>query len=188
MRSIRYPNAVADLVVLGFRGPRRIGFTVRPLFGGLYRILVWPASMADPDLVRHAVLEFLGPEGPPAHASVDLSDEQVGSFPRWEWALVASEPDAPMLQDLRRAAFEGEAAARGSFSLSSTVGASETRAVAWSCHMPFETAEDGRAILGEESEGILEWYASLVETFKPHVVWGAGDTAYSDGSDAVDFS
>lgn len=54
--------------------------------------------------------------------------------------------------------------------------------------MPFETADDGRAILGGESQRILEWYANQVEAFSPHVVWGAGDTAYSDGTEATDFS
>lgn len=187
MRSIAYPNALADLVVLGFRGAGRIGFTVRPLDPGQYRLVTWPEGLPDPDLFAHVPLEFTSATGPPAHATIDLSKHRARGLSAWRWAVVPTSDLTSPLDDLARAAFGADAIARGGF-LAPDVNQTEARCVAWSCHMPYESEGNRRAVLGPDAREILDWYAAEVRSFKPHVIWGGGDTSYSDGTEATDFS
>jgi hypothetical protein len=185
MRSIQYPNPLKDLVVLGFRSAGRVGFTVRPARAGLYRLVAWPEGLPDPDLFAHAPLMFPSDTGSPSRVVLDLSGSRVRSLPMWHWGLVLTSAQTTPLDDLARAAFGADTIARGRFELP---GASlAVRCLAWSCHMPYRT-EDDRAVLEERAEEILDWYATEARVFQPHVVWGAGDTAYADGTDATDFA
>jgi len=188
MRSIDYPNDLADLAVVGFLGPERVGFTIRPLASGKFRLLVWPEGMPDPALVLHAPLEFSSPSGPPLRVAMRLASPDGTVFPAWCWALVpfASDEES-MLDDLARAAFGVDAIARGSFLAPRSAMLDEVRCVAWSCHQPYEE-KDGRAVMGKDAMAVLQWYADGIATFKPHVIWGAGDSAYSDGTEATDLS
>lgn len=187
MRSITYPNQLADLVVVGFRGPMRFSFTIRPLTAGTYRLLLWPDGFPDPDLFLHLALDFRSENGPPARVTVDLHRTHHLPVDTWRWALVRTSEFSSPIGDLASAAFGGAAIAQSKFPVAQ-ISLADVRCVAWSCHMPYESAGEHRAGMDTESESILDWYATEVRTFRPHVIWGGGDTAYSDGTDATDFS
>jgi hypothetical protein len=187
MLTIQYPNDLADLVVIGFRAPDRVGFTVRPVGAGRFRLVTWPEGLPDPELFAHVELEFPSWNGPPAHAVVDLSGFRARPFRRWRWAVVPMSEQGSPLEDLARAAFGADAIARGEFQVHGLNAGSEVRSVAWSCHQPYAPGPNGRAALGRDAVKVLEWYASEVRKFKPHVIWGAGDTCYAD-NEATDFA
>ena len=67
MDSIRYPNRLDDIIVLEFKGVRKLGFTVKPIQPGFYRLLVWPEGLADPDLFMYRDMFFRTSAGPPLH-------------------------------------------------------------------------------------------------------------------------
>jgi hypothetical protein len=187
MRSIEYPNTVAELVVIEFRGLGRVGFGVRPVREGQYRLLLWPEGLPDPDLYAEVLLEFPSASGPPAHAVVDLSNYRASPFATWDWAVVATSGASSSLDDLARAAFGSDAIASGRIPVYTAHQVADARFVAWSCHQPYVT-EGNRAVLEEHADEILRWYADEVRRFRPHVVWGGGDSSYSDGTEATDFS
>ena len=186
MRTIRYPNQVEDLVVVEFRGPGRIGFLVRPKTPGMYRILVWPRDLPDPALVSHHLLEFPDGIGPPLHPVLDLRQHPARRVPYWTWVLMRSLGEDRWLTDLG-GALSGQPLLEGGFRLVQSPSEEEIRTVAWSCHQPFATSGTD-AVLGDSALPILEWYAAAVARFDPHVIWGQGDTGYSDGTEATDFS
>ncbi len=188
MKSIEYPNVVSDLVVIEFRGGGRVGFTVRPLGAGYYRLVIWPEGLPDPSLFAHALFCFESTEGEPLHAVVDMRGYRARPFGVWQWALLPTSPSSSPLDDLARAATGFDVQARNRFRVSTDEPRGEVRCVAWSCHQPYETEAGRRAVLQEDAAEILEWYAAEVDAYQPHVVWGQGDTGYSDGTDAVDFS
>jgi hypothetical protein len=188
VEAIRYPNAVADLVVVQYRGGGRFGFMVRPVTGGLYRLCVWPDGVADADLAATALLDFPSDESPPQSVVIDLRQYDGLFRGRWIWALVRTDPFATATEDFARALIGPDVVGRERFAVPVTPGRSATRFVAWSCHQPFEGDKGRRARLHPDAMDVLEWYAGETETFAPHLVWGQGDTAYSDGCDATDFS
>ena len=51
----------------------------------------------------------------------------------------------------------------------------------------FDTDANGRLTLWPTTDEVLEWYRQQLEQFRPDVIWGLGDTAYSDGTDACNF-
>lgn len=188
MESIRYPNRLGDIVVIEFKGVRKVGFTVKPIQPGFYRLLVWPKGLADPDLFMYRDMLFRTAAGPPLHCVFEFSGWRGCSFRSWHWALRRTSNQVTPLEDLAEVTRGTGIAASGSFRLHQNSPDSEVRIIAWSCHMPYETDGNGSAIFGEHAESILNWYASQVIDFQPHLIWGEGDTAYSDGTSATDFS
>jgi hypothetical protein len=188
MRSIAYPNAIDDLVVIEFRGGSRIGFLVRPVEAGLFRIVLWPEGLPDPDLAMDALIELPSSGGPPAHVAVDLAGYHGRAFATWSWALMRTQVNWSRLHDLGRALIGTDVIARNRFTVPGSHSASSARFVAWSCHQPYQSANETRAVLQGDALEILKWYSDLVREFRPDVVWGQGDTAYSDGTEATDFS
>src|SRR5687768_16580803 len=148
MRSIRYPNELENIVVLGYRSARRVSVTVRPLAAGRYRLLVWPDRLPDPDFLLHVPFEFLGE--PPVRAVVDLSHPRSQPFHDWSWAIVRTTEEISELHDLSVAAYGASSIATGSFHLAESEPA-EARCIAWSCHMPYETDASGSAVLGDNA-------------------------------------
>jgi hypothetical protein len=187
MRTIDYPNALQDLVVLEYAAPDRMGFSIKPLQPGLFRLMVWPRGMADADLFRHALMEFEFAAGPPKRVTMDLVGSPHRAFRFWEWTLIPTREKATPLEDLGRALFGLENTHRGVFELVPPERANRARCVAWSCHMPYET-RNGVAVMEKNALKILDWYAKEVRKFRPDVIWGGGDTAYSDGTSATDFA
>ena len=186
MRAIRYPNQLVDLVVVEFSGPGRIGFLVRPVEAGAYRILIWPRGMPDPAFVRHYILEFPNATGPPMHALFDLRQHPARRISNWTWALTRSFNEQRWLTDFGLA-LSGQPLLQGGFRLAQILHEEEIRTVAWSCHQPYTTS-NAEAVLEDNALPVLEWFAKTVSRFDPHIVWGQGDTGYSDGTQAADFS
>jgi hypothetical protein len=185
IEPVRYPNALADLVVVQYRGAGRIGFMVRPVAAGHYRLFVWPDRLADADLAATVLLDFPD-EGTPQRVAVELG--RSGFVQRmWKWALVRTDPFNTPLEDFARAVVGADVVGSERFSLP-TDSRSETRFVAWSCHQPYEGDEGEQARLYPAAMDVLKWYASGVKDFAPDLVWGQGDTAYSDGTGATNFS
>lgn len=188
IRPIEYPNATADLVVVQYRGSGRIGFMVQPVGLGLYRLFVWPDRVADVDVAVSALLDFPSSDGPPQSVVIDLSPYDGLFRGRWTLALVRTDPFATVIEDFARAAFGVDVVARASFSVPPIVNSSDARFVAWSCHQPYEGDKGQRARLHPVALDVLKWYADGVAQFAPHLVWGQGDTAYSDGTGATNLS
>jgi PhoD-like phosphatase len=188
MESIRYPNILDDVVVLGFKGARTVGFTVKPVQPGFYRLLIWPEGLADPDLYQYRDLHFRTAAGSPLHCIFRFTGWRGWSFRSWIWVLRRSSEHSKPLKDLAEAVRGAGIKARGSFRLHQKSSDSEVKIAAWSCHMPYETDGNGNAVFGEHAESILNWYASQISDFQPHIIWGEGDTGYSDGTTATDFS
>ena len=187
MRSIVYPNDVADLVAIEFRGAGRVGFLVRPRTAGRFRLLLWPQSAPEPAFVLGRLVELPSADAPPVHVVFDLAHHPAHEMTRWEWALVTTESHNPWLADLA-AAVGGQSLLAGAFLFEAPSRVSEARTVVWSCHEPYDTGPFGEAILYDTTIATLHWFASCVRSFDPHVVWGGGDAAYSDGTRATDFS
>lgn len=188
MRPIRYPNPLTDLVVVEFRSPQRIGFMVRPQTAGTYRLFVWPKGLPEPKLALHTLLRFPTADSPPLHPNFTFPSHTVQDFTEWQWVLMHTKDGASALEDLAAATFGIDTVAKGNFSILRYLTDDEIRIVVWSCHMPYETGLGNQATIGEHSQAILEWFNMQIQEFKPHIVWGAGDTAYSDGTEATDFS
>jgi hypothetical protein len=126
--------------------------------------------------------------GPPSHCFFDFSGRRGWSLRSWSWALRRSSDQATPLEDLAEVIRGADIVASGDFRTHDNTPDSEVRLVAWSCHQPYETDQNGSAIFGENAESILDWYSTQVSEFQPHLVWGEGDTAYSDGTSATDIS
>lgn len=186
MQPIDYPNVLRDLVVIEFAQTGRVGLAVRPVEPGLYRLLVWPRGMADPDLYRHALIEFTHAVGGPQRVDMDLSETKWRSFRAWQWALVPTRWTSLPIEDLARALFGEEHVQAGTFEVHTPDQRHRARCIAWSCHMPYET-KNGRAVMADDALAILDWYLDEVRRFRPHVIWGGGDTSYADGTSATDF-
>ena len=187
-RSIKYPNAIEDIVVVEFRDVSKIGFTVRPKYPGRYRLMSWPSGMPDTELFIHSVLIFSTQDGPPSHCVFDFSNHIARDIAEWQWVLVKAELEGNVLTDFANAVTNNRIVANGSFELFLPNYLKEVRTLAWSCHMPYDTSDNGVAIAEEDSAAILEWYESEARKFHPHVIWGSGDSAYSDGTEGTDFS
>jgi hypothetical protein len=188
MRSIEYPNEIADLVVVEYRGASRMGFMVRPSSAGLFRLLMWPEGLAEPELAASTLLDFGSALGPPAHAVIDLRGYRRSSFRSWIWALLRTSESASPTEDLARAVGGTDVVAKARIRVPRDEAMSRTRLVAWSCHQPYDSASDTRAVFQEDALKIMRWYAGEVAAFQPDVIWGQGDTSYSDGTSATDFS
>ena len=74
----------------------------------------------------------------------------------------------------------------GGFSLKESRPLQRSRAISWSCHQPYVSVGN-RAAMHPDAEDIMAWYAERAEAFDPHQIWAMGDTAYSDGTGALEF-
>jgi len=187
LQHIEYPVELTDIVVLGYRTPTARSITVRPVQPGEYVLAVWPRYFPLKRWVWMRALEFRDAAGPPQRMIFDAALQRPHGVAEWSWSLTKRSDLGP-LASFANAVFGGFAVARGQFDLQLDPVPTEVRTVAWSCHQPFATSETGEAVLEPTTEAIFEWYRSLLEDFDPHVVWGEGDTGYSDGTTATDFS
>lgn len=187
MKSIKYPNQLDDIAVVEYRGEAQVGFTIMTKLPGFFRLLVWPDGMPDPDLLVHVNITVRPNTGPPVHQVVDLRNHKARDIPSWCWALVHRGPIPNALSDYSSLMLSENAIARGHFNLYGSNSNNQVKTVVWSCHMPYETVNKS-AIMQEDAADILEWYAEIVHQYRPHLIWGAGDTSYSDGTEATDFS
>jgi hypothetical protein len=82
--------------------------------------------------------------------------------------------------------FETRPALEGSLRFSEEMDISESRAIAWSCHQPYES-QDGKPALHANSKGVMDWLRQYADRFDPHRIWALGDTCYSDGIGELNF-
>ncbi len=82
--------------------------------------------------------------------------------------------------------FETRPALEGSVRFSEEMDRNVARAIAWSCHQPYES-KDGAAALHANSKGVLDWLRLFADQFDPHRIWALGDTCYSDGIGELNF-
>ncbi|WP_411280754.1 alkaline phosphatase D family protein [Gemmatimonas sp.] len=116
----------------------------------------------------------------------DTTAEGLPVLPEWEWRLTRKD-DFGLGTSLADEIFSGTPVASGLLRFEGERKATEVRTVVWSCHQPYVT-ENGRGVLGPYASFILDGYGKLVSEFDPGVIWGEGDCAYSDGTEATNFS
>jgi hypothetical protein len=187
LSRIEYPIDLNDIVVVGLLSDRARTFTIRPQLHGEYTLFIWPRFFAESRwTVRHD-LSFPTPGSPPARVVFDLDEQHLlRQLPDWEWALVRrSTAEGPIA--VSEALFSPRAVARGEVHFQPEIDLHEVRTMVWSCHQPFIT-ENGRALLDPHTKTIMPWYRTLLDEFQPHVIWGLGDTAYADGTEATNFA
>jgi hypothetical protein len=184
--AVEYPVELSDIVVVGWLGGRSRSLTIRPKHAGDYTLLVAPRYFPDSRwIVRHD-LSFRSSGGPPVRLVFDLDRHRLRSWREWEWCLVRRSAIGKWVS-AADALFSATAVARGRFEFEDVLGSPEVRTLVWSCHQPFETHQ-GRARTHGELDAILPWYQRELDSFAPHVVWGLGDTGYSDGTAATNFA
>lgn len=164
-------------------------------------------------MVQRVDIQIRAGLGPPTPVLLTVP-KPLRAFREWSWRLVrwpsalrpdqldlaiADEPARPARyarprrmdsdQGLPISAllFEEDPVVEGSFSLEDDHGDAPHRLVVWSCNQPYETDDSGNAIFNPEMPALLDWAEHRVREFSPHVVWGLGDTAYADGTEATNF-
>ncbi len=186
MEYIEYPIYLDDVVVIGYLDTHSRSILVRPKEKGKFIFVMWPQHFADSHYVFRKELFFPGPNSKPQQFFIDIRKFAASGMTNWEWKLAKC--NATQLQisnsDIIFLTNENDPKGRLSFDLQSH--SPEIRTIAWSCHQPFDT-ENGRAVQHKHVEPIMEWYWKVVNKFDPHIIWGSGDTAYSDGTDATNF-
>ena len=195
-QRIEYPVEPHHIAVLGKPAPWRRCWTLRPLHRGRFSLFVQPEYVPANRWSYRIDLSFPDAHGPPERVEITIP-EPVRRFHRWTWKLVEwpkdrfvdihepgrserTPPDSELLF-LQRPAMEGV------FSLVADSGSEPHRLLAWSCNQPFDTSEEGHLIRHAVTDDAFEWYRKQTLAFDPHLVWGLGDTAYSDGTEASDF-
>ncbi|MCH4822620.1 alkaline phosphatase D family protein [Gramella lutea] len=110
----------------------------------------------------------------------------------WEWTLVKWEfemkleikKEPPSTSTLL---FEYRPTSKGTFKLEDQDFNRAYKLVVWSCNQPFETNENDQPVLHEYADIIFEWYENQIKSIQPNMIWGLGDTGYSDGTMGTDF-
>jgi len=186
LTHIEYPTQLQDIVIVGYKGPRVRSFTLRPRLHGDYQFYIWPARFPDSPWVVHHDLSFATQSTPPVQLLFDLDQHRPADALEWEWALVRPSHARERLS-VSDMMFGDRRIASGTVAFADRLAPDEVRTVIWSCNQPFDT-EGEQAVLHPYMGQILPWYKQLVEQFNPHTIWGAGDTAYSDGTKATNFA
>ena len=211
--AIEYPNPITDIALLGKPAAWQRRLLLDPRRAGRYSVLAWPTHALELRLVLRIDVEVRAGQGAPTPVLLRIP-EPLRAFEEWSWRLVrwpsALRPeqlDVARPEEPRRPSrfarprgmelrprpsisallFEEEPVLEGSFTLEEDRGGAPHRLVVWSCNQPYATDESGKATLNPEMPAALEWAEHRIEEFDPHVVWGLGDTAYADGTEATNF-
>jgi len=209
--SIPYPNPLADAVVMiGYLSPGARSFLIRPKWAGVYLFTLWTESKLNKFIwpvmfaMSQRVVEserciptdvLIGPGCPPHRIVFDLADipESYQSCKQWNWTVTPISPDIhsnvemPPLRDIIQSKFPTIAHGIIKVALSTQVDPTTRKRITfWSCHQPYRTFAF-RPKVNKICEDALGWYSEQVEMFQPSLIWGMGDTAYSDGVPSTDF-
>ena len=173
-----HPRGIIDhnsvqLFTLNFPGDNSPPLRVELPFSGTERnFKEWQWGLVDPSK------PFQGDE----LLSTDLSVVEEINF------LSQEEQDSASLQSgleegwlISRLIFQYQPLAEGSFRLHELESGIAQRYVAWSCNQPYENLDNVTDPYAEGSPEVFDWYQKLVKKFNPAMIWGLGDTAYSDG-------
>ena len=210
---VAYPNRVTDIGLVGKPAAWQRRLLLDPRRAGPYSVLAWPTHALELRLVLRVDIEVRAGQGSPTPVLVTVPGP-LRAFREWSWRLVRwpsalrlerseieapDEPPRPSrfarprgIERRRRPAistllYEADPALEGTFSLEDDRGESPHRLAVWSCNQPYETDEAGAATFNPEVPASLDWVENRVKEFAPHVVWGLGDTAYADGTEATNF-
>lgn len=211
--AIAYPNRVTDIALVGKPAAFQRRLLLDPRRAGPYSVLAWPTHALELRLVLRVDIEIRAGQGSPTPVLITVP-RPLRAFREWSWRLVRwpgvlrpeqleidapAEPRRPSrfarprgLSERRRPSvsallFEEEPVVEGSFSLEDDRGDEPHRLAVWSCNQPYETDDAGKATFNPEMPVLLDWVENRVREFDPHVVWGLGDTAYADGTEATNF-
>jgi len=203
---VEYPNPLAEaVVIIGYQSREVSTFLIRPQKSGLYEFQIWPKTQP---LAFHWIRRLTFSQDVPQRSEEFTREElERGGCPprllwfsilecpkdthiheRWSWSLVRLSDDIEPSR-IREPQQRQNPVATGNlrFPQLENLKAESKRIVFWSCNQPFRTKVDGTADMNSESLKIYKWYAKKVEQFNPHLVWAMGDTAYADGTVALDF-
>lgn len=193
--SIRYPVDPHNIVIMGRPAQWQRSWVMKPLLHGNYSLLIYPKGLAEKRYITRIDLSYeAGEQAPLRH--VFTIPSSLRSFRKWQWRLVRwndSEVKIRALKikqkrpDLSSIMFTAQITADGTFSLKNNINPSSHRLIVWSCNQPFDVGEQGEAILNPVVPSVFHWYKKQVDRFDPDVIWGLGDTAYSDGCEATNF-
>lgn len=215
--SIQYPIKLNHVAVLGRVGPWHRSFLLRPIYGGRFVFLLYPKEYIGEETVLKRYVIFTGFNSAPELIDIKIPKElqefrvwqyrlvKVQSFDQWDSFfedrdesesmgdgmlhsrgahLLADEADTD--NQLSHLLFDTRPAIEGELVFEEEFSGSRAKLAAWSCHQPF-SSQNGRAIIHEQAEPVLNWYKQRIAAFSPHRVWALGDTAYSDGTGTLNF-
>lgn len=186
MLPVQYPVPLDDIVVVGYRGKTTRSLTVRPKQQGRYVLVAWPQGFVEEGTIIRHELFFPQQNSRPAQIVIDTRRYREYGLTKWQWKLFQyNEFDEP--PDNSTVIFSDHHMPSGSLTFDPLLGKSEVRTIMWSCHQPFEN-QNGVAALHSHVAEIMEWYYNIVQSFKPDVIWGGGDSAYSDGAGPTTFT
>ena len=212
--AIAYPNRISDVGLVGKPAAFQRRLLLDPRRAGPYSVLAWPTHAVELRLVLRADIEVRAGQGSPTPVLITVP-KPLRAFTEWSWRLVRwpgtldldqpgfdeeGEPSRPSrfaqprgFDDRRprpsvsALLFDEDPVIEGSFSLEDDRGDEPHRLVFWSCNQPYATDDAGNATLNPEMPIVLDWAEKRVREFDPHVIWGIGDTAYADGTEATNF-
>lgn len=195
VQRINYPITAMTIVIMGKPAKWQRVYIMRPARKGKYALLVYPKGVMNPKYVTRFYFDADQIDGPPTRYVFKVP-VMLKVFKNWVWELTKC-PDqlaAPEgTSDSERFSlslllFRERAVAKGTFTFDSEITKNDHRIIAWSCNQPFAEAENESAVLNEEvAAGLFDWFESHVKKFDPHMIWGLGDTAYSDGCKPTNF-
>lgn len=180
MEYIEYPVYLDDVLVIGYLDTHSRTILVRPKEKGKFIFVMWPRHLADSRYVFRKELFFPGPNSRPQQFVIDIRKFAASGLTQWEWKLAKCNSTQLEISNSDIIFLSNDNDPKGGLSFELQSHSSEIRTIVWSCHQPFDT-ENGRTVQHKHVEPIMEWYRKVVDKFDPHIIWGAGDTAYSDG-------
>lgn len=193
MLTIRYPVKPHDIAIMGRPQKWQRSLVLHPLIPGQYSLVFFPKGLETQRYIKRVDLDF---EAETSIRHVFTVPKHLRQFSIWQWRLVrwrdpintrqplSLEQNIPSLATIM---FTAHITIEGVFRLNSDIGPAPHKVIVWSCNQPFDTGENGEVILNPLVPDIFTWYRQQVERFKPDIIWGLGDTAYSDGCDATNF-
>ncbi len=192
LKKINYPVEPHNIILMGEPKPYSRSWIVSPLMRGDYSFIIHPKGMVKLDFSVFRFDFF-------SHAQDNAPERIFFEIPKflrnvkeWVWYLIRWElemklelkKEPPSLSELL---YEYRPTAQGIFKIENQYFNSNYKLIVWSCNQPFESDENEQPILQEYAEIIFKWYENQVEAIEPNMIWGLGDTGYSDGTIATDF-
>ncbi len=188
-REIEYPVKPQSIGLVGKPEDGARSIMLLPRMHGEYSLLVYPKSFLYREYVQR--FDFHNPPGntKPFRFRVEI-EKRFRDITNWEWRLVKHPVVKglnnfwrPEVSDLLFLSFPE---ITGTFKVPEGKPFRKHKIVVWSCNQPFIT-DNAQLRVNELTNQIFKWYREQVEQFSPDAIWGLGDTAYSDGTEASNF-
>jgi hypothetical protein len=214
--SIKYPNRINDLAVMGRLKDWHRSFLLRPKYGGRFIFIIYPAGHAGMETTIFREFNMTSFNSAPALVDVTIP-ASLRVFDRWKWKVYklegASEEEenfeewdgleisdgmlwgrdasglvrhAMQENSLTTLIYQARPLIDGEVLFEEEKSSGIAKVALWSCHQPY-ASENGAAVVKKESDRILSWYQAQMEKFSPHMIWMLGDSVYSDGTGSLDF-